>query len=152
MRYRIQFHRSQYQFEECDVQYEEDAVNLSCQKRNQYESIQVYKDSDDFFNCVLMIKNGEVQWGEHSLEMQSKIQIREQDEYWDISNSYGFQPVKYDQINQYYDDNYDRIMESIWPVMPEWEEVHDILIRENNPDLFSLTEDLTPQNDEMTMP
>lgn len=137
MSFRIQFHIGQHKFEEQDADYKKDVIDNVCNKKNQYDSIQVYEESNGLFNCVLMIENGQVQWGEYSLQKQAEIQIREIDEYGDFASEYGFNSVTLDQIEQYYDDHLDEIMDSLWPELPEWEEVYDILVRQNNPDLLN---------------
>ena len=140
MPYKVHCYVRDNQFFESAMERPDEIVDFVCRSRSEYASIKVYQPNDDgLFNCVLAVIDGQARWGEYSLLKSAKI--REQELKWwpEAAAHPQYNRVTLEQVEEYYEQNRDEVLDSLWPQMPEFCEVVSILARENNPELFNLS-------------
>ncbi|MDR1204916.1 MAG: hypothetical protein LBL26_05490 [Peptococcaceae bacterium] len=137
MAYKIHCHVEKNQFYETTLEEAGEMINFMFENRGDYSPIKVFQAQEDgLFNCVLMMLDGEVQWGEYSLLKSAQIREQELNGWPEVAADPEYQRVTLDQVEDYYERHRDEILDSVWPEFPEMQEVVVILAHENNTGLF----------------
>ena len=153
MAYRIHSHMRENQFFETTLESAEETIDFACDRRKEYKAIKVYQPDDSgLYNCVLAVIGGHARWGEYTMLKSAQIRVQELDGWSELAAHPEYKRVTLDQVEAYYAENRDEILDSLWPEMPEQSEVVALLAHENNSGLIHADSPETTEAEVMTSP